>query len=706
MALQSPPRLHRARAPSDEMRVSFTTPGKVNTRLHGMNENSSNEENEHNGIMSPIHSPAARIAGEGERTPKRNCVKTTPLRSNFFVDRTNIANNNHHTEPISLNWKQAMLENKNSQESEEGSDVSTSVDVSHMRGLLNDFGKKNKAHVDDNTVGKQPDGKKFTTVIRPKIKSAPAAAMVVVKNLTTPGSVDYIARGPSKTPVRYQSRIKKEEIQATNDSCASVQKLSAWLADGPCSNKKKTATVRRGINIISKSRAFEKDLENVIIEEANIIKGAVDDKKKLFSSDENEEDDNDKESMTSGVSVSAQKDWLAKAFKKIEAEEEKSEDAPVKVSDRKKLLEAAAFIKDAKSTKKTVPPRISATNAEMCLEQSLSDLSEESKSTENIVPQNDNSARLRMLIKKKRSSFGGFQSNSIEETVPTNASSASRKSLLKKKRSSIGSYRTATKPSGMMGLTLAALDEHNENDSGNNFRDDRRAKSEACVGLWDSKITAPLVAEQQVGESDAEASVKVSDRKKWLQMQFSKKPSQIAEQSEPSGDENQPTEDTIRANDGEAVLRKAVQRKRTSFGGGYQKEKTSFTNAEPSGLTLGAIQNHNGQERENQPRRAMSEACVDLYDNGNEGVVDFKAARAKIIERSKSNGNPVNVWSKVQRKQQKFEQLNKQVIKTMGPKGLLKPTWEHSDLSKAASDAYTKNFVDDIAPQKSLEELP
>ena len=73
--------------------------------------------------------------------------------------------------------------------------------------------------------------------------------------------------------------MKKEEVKATDDGCASVASLSKWLANDPTSAKKKRH-VRRGRNILSKTRQFEQDSDNVIIMEAKISRGAVGDKKK------------------------------------------------------------------------------------------------------------------------------------------------------------------------------------------------------------------------------------------------------------------------------------------------------------------------------------------------------------------------------------------------------------------------------------------
>ena len=67
-----------------------------------------------------------------------------------------------------------------------------------------------------------------------------------------------------------------------NDGYASVKMIAAWLADYPMASKMKMTTVLKGINVINKSCMFEKDLENVIIEESRIIKGSVSNEKDFF----------------------------------------------------------------------------------------------------------------------------------------------------------------------------------------------------------------------------------------------------------------------------------------------------------------------------------------------------------------------------------------------------------------------------------------
>ncbi|KAG7355455.1 hypothetical protein IV203_000141 [Nitzschia inconspicua] len=82
----------------------------------------------------------------------------------------------------------------------------------------------------------------------------------------------------ASSPMKSQRIAQREQVKATDEGCASVAELSKWLASNPTSAKKKKH-VRRGRNVILKSRQFEKDQENIIIVENNIPRGSVQNKK-------------------------------------------------------------------------------------------------------------------------------------------------------------------------------------------------------------------------------------------------------------------------------------------------------------------------------------------------------------------------------------------------------------------------------------------
>ncbi|GFH47924.1 hypothetical protein CTEN210_04400 [Chaetoceros tenuissimus] len=89
---------------------------------------------------------------------------------------------------------------------------------------------------------------------------------------TVPTEKPKLTRGSSaKTTTfnpqkyRFGTKVKQEEVQATDETHASVQKLSQWLSDDPF-EKKKTIVVRRGMNIIQKSRAFEQNQVSQLVD--------------------------------------------------------------------------------------------------------------------------------------------------------------------------------------------------------------------------------------------------------------------------------------------------------------------------------------------------------------------------------------------------------------------------------------------------------
>ena len=135
------------------------------------------------------------------------------------------------------------------------------------------------------------------------------------------------------TPKRPKARLENGQVQATNEGYASVAKLSQWLENDPTSTKKKRH-VRKGKNIISKSRQFEKGLEGVIVLENKISRGSVNNQKKwLEGAFHGDDSDGDFAGLHqtglvpryaksevggcdigSTISVSDKKDWLKNAF--------------------------------------------------------------------------------------------------------------------------------------------------------------------------------------------------------------------------------------------------------------------------------------------------------------------------------------------------------------------------------------------------------
>ena len=222
------------------------------------------------------------------------------------------------------------------EESQVDSCCGTDVSVSDRRQWLKEFGMhhENKMPLKATTS----DPAESTSTYKHQIKTPPKAPRGTMTSTEAVASklVDRVmSSSRTKDAPRnfavssFKPRIKRDEVQATNEGYASVAKLSEWLANDPTSTKKKNY-VRRGKNVISKSRNYEKELENVIVIETNIPRGGVQDKKKMiqgafgspgakYRRASNVRDLAPRyavsEAGVSTISVSEKKDWLKKAFK-------------------------------------------------------------------------------------------------------------------------------------------------------------------------------------------------------------------------------------------------------------------------------------------------------------------------------------------------------------------------------------------------------
>jgi hypothetical protein len=78
--------------------------------------------------------------------------------------------------------------------------------------------------------------------------------------------------------------------------------------------------------------------------------------------------------------------------------------------------------------------------------------------------------------------------------------------------------------------------------------------------------------------------------------------------------------------------------------------------------------------------------------------VDFRLARQLLVQRSKANGNDVEVVSAVKRRAAKFEA--QRPLHPDPSHGLLKPAWEET------KRGYVKKYRDNVAPKKDWSELP
>lgn len=205
--------------------------------------------------------------------------------------------------------------------SDSGTEASS---VAHLRHWLDEFGQKQKKHVElSSSVGPtSSDPLRATKMNIPKTK--PIVPPTPIR--PTPAAVLQRKLEPSvprarSTPVRI--KVVHSNVEATNEGYKPVAQLAAWLADDPTKPKKEIKVLRRGANVISKSRPFDKGLANVIIEQHSIRAGSVLRERRRL---EAESDDHNSEKMeiTTSVSVSDKKQWLAGAFKKSDFTDDKA----------------------------------------------------------------------------------------------------------------------------------------------------------------------------------------------------------------------------------------------------------------------------------------------------------------------------------------------------------------------------------------------
>ena len=215
-----------------------------------------------------------------------------------------------------------------------------------LRGILQDFGQKNQHHYTKNAAvpAKEELEKPLRPKVRPSAKEKPGptplpkpSADALVRRMTDHNSATSttpsIFRNRS-TPVCIRIKTTPpEDVQATNEGYASVAKLSKWLANDPTSTKK-VKQLRRGANIIAKSRKFDKVLANAEVEQI-IPRNCVTHSKILLqqalSRDDGDDDcaslkslqptkngddhpDWKKLGTTASMSVAEKKKWLSSAF--------------------------------------------------------------------------------------------------------------------------------------------------------------------------------------------------------------------------------------------------------------------------------------------------------------------------------------------------------------------------------------------------------
>lgn len=525
------------------------------------------------------------------------------------------------------------------------SDCESDVSVARLKGWLDDFGKQNHSHYEKvNNIGKAPKGIALTkpkSAIAPT--SQPAVSKPVIRRHTDPIIASAEAKkGPAKTPVRFKPRYKKDEVQATNDGYASVKKIAAWLADDPTANKKKMTTVRKGINVINKSRMFEKDLENVIIEESRIIRGSVSNKKEFFQTNAFNDDEDKCEALTC-VSVTDKKKWLESAFggkKPAEKEPEDDDDSIVSMSvlDKKAWLQNTFKNSEIGRDQPTTPAR-------------FADKAKRAASAPGVPTMTPvrNEAAVNLVKEKfleraaSRRSLSGTSDAPQVKSQPEEEATAPIKHKWQQCAAHTPLLPEPIEPSQTEQVKLPESP-----------KTPVRQPQNSTVARWNARKA----------EKEASSPVKTGAS---------------------------PTK----------VAASAVKRSVVSTDEKVSIEEKARVTVEAGTRSWKAREATKATESPVQAPGISSDEKAAIEEN-----VGFKAAREKLIQRSAQNGNPVTVLSKVQMRKQKFEQMQQEVRRSTHPKGLLKPVWEMASTDVGPTTAYKKTFVDNIAPKKSFEDLP
>ena len=148
-------------------------------------------------------------------------------------------------------------------------------------------------------------------------------------------------------PMRFQNkpRIKKEDVEATDSKRVSVKTLSSWMSDDPF-EQKKVRTVRTGRNVVAKSRVFEKEKEMSADRQCDIRAGSVEERLAWLSGAFKHEGDENGVAVTSAQEKKAVRPYQAKPKRD---EKPSDENELMSVSDKKEWF-SKAFKKGGEGT--------------------------------------------------------------------------------------------------------------------------------------------------------------------------------------------------------------------------------------------------------------------------------------------------------------------------------------------------------------------
>lgn len=525
------------------------------------------------------------------------CAPPSPSASRIFGEEIS-PNNVLDVATTSNDQNRTSIESKpDTASSDCGTDSSS---VAHLRGILNDFGKKNQQHYVKNVA--TPSKEELEKPIRPKVRPnlsvpngptplPPAAANALVKRIMAPEQPRNNAASASTvfrarpTPVRICIKAAPvENVQATNEGYASVAKLSKWLADDPTSTKK-VKQLRRGANIIAKSRKFDKVLANMVVEEF-IPRDCVSRRKTLLQKAMSDDISEDESSTVRSAKSTDKKDWM----KLGETSDVTS------VSEKKKWLSSA------------------------------------------------------------------FQSSTVSVTKPV-----------------AGKARTEVLSSS-------------DNDFGNLAKEKwrKRSPAKALAAVANPRGGSVIVAADSLRSG---APMEVKNPEATLAMSLQRKV-----------DLSDGPKESIPAckNDGAPEVRafNAAAKNSKIEDLMVDERKSSDSSNSCSASNKVCIEATSSLSIEKIPASSLHGEQNCTAEEGTSTPVDFRGARELLVQRSKANGNDVEVFSAVKRRTAKFETLEKESRRKSTALGMLKPGWE------GTKEGYIKTFRQDIVPKKGFGELP
>lgn len=526
----------------------------------------------------------------------------------------------------------------------------TNSTTTNTSGARTTMDKTDPSAQSNTTVNKAPS--KFGRTSDCLNRTAPAVpvAAAVKRNTSRPVAVAAAIKSSSTAPLKSYRTMQREQVKATDEGYASVADLSKWLASDPTSAKKKKH-VRRGRNVIMKSRQFEKDQENVIIVENSISRGAVKDRQKwlqgAFHHQHNDDDDG-----ASSVASSHHHDRYART--------EIAGGTGTFSFNRVRLVEAAA-----KAASKV------GNNNKFCVQ--------------------DDS-----------------QSEIITDDAASSLSVAAKKDWLKSAFSSSsgsgGGNNNNNK--GIAGTMKMSSNTNTSSPAKHAFPP--RAQTDVMYGRGTSRNEAASRAKLRFKERSARkllfnsspqrASIVPSDRTPIPDMEQSCAP--IVER----GDR------LVGGSDRKVVASNRSSRRASTTSTSFNPKFTADTekaavNA-PSGVEWCDWPAVEGRDADHSLERVVEPSRDAVVEDDTH--VDFRAARAAVLQRGKTNGHKMQVVNKVYLRKQKYEKIEEESRRKSSVHGLVqKPSWDLVDPTTGRpNNSYERHFVSDVAPKKSFEDLP